>query len=37
MSPIFFNLEKLSFPVPDIERPWEDLDEDIEEDFKIVK
>ena len=33
MSPIFFNLEKFPFPIPDIDKPWEDLDDNMEEDF----
>ena len=35
--PIFFNLEKFTFPMLDIDRPWEDLDYDIEEDLKIAR
>jgi len=37
MSPNFFYLDNFPFLVPDIERPWEDLDDNIEVDFRIVK
>jgi len=37
MSPNFFYLDKFPFPTPDIKRPWEDLADNVEEDFVIVK
>ena len=36
LQQIFFNLDEFPFPVPDIDRPWDDLN-DIEEDFKIAR
>jgi len=37
MSPNFFYLDNFLFPMPDIDRPWEDFDDDVEEDFKIAR